>query len=285
MEWLDYMNAALDYIEENLSVKINMDKVAEKAACSPYNFQRMFSFITGVTLATYIRRRCMTAAALELLHSNDNIIDVAFKYGYESPVSFSRTFYSIHKIAPSEAKREGANMELYPKISFQISIKGDVPMKFRIEKMNGFTLAGISREFTCVNGENFEKIPQMWQEFNTTNLGDVVFNMNHRELEETYGVCYDFNFEADKFRYMIAAKPEGEIPEGCEVVVVPELTWVKFECRGAHQIQEVFKRMYTEWFPTSGYEHADGPEIEWYSTDDPTTSDYHCEVWVPIKKL
>lgn len=284
MNWLDYMNAALDYIEENLSIKMDIDQIAAKAGCSTYNFQRMFSFIADMTLAQYIRRRCMTCAALELSQKKTSVIDIAMKYGYDSPVSFARAFQSIQGMSPAEARKEGTSLKLYPKISFQISIKGAVAMNYRIEKMGAFRLAGVSREISMVGGENFTTIPKMWEEFCEDGTCNTIFSMNHREQEEMYGVCYGFDYKDEKFRYMIAAKPECDIPQECEVLEVPSFTWVKFECQGVSNIQDVFKRMNQEWFPTSGYEHADGPEIEWYPIGDMSKEDYKCEVWVPIQK-
>ncbi|HKL79211.1 MAG TPA: GyrI-like domain-containing protein [Mobilitalea sp.] len=285
MNWLDLMNAALDYIEENLNIRMNYEIVAAKAGCSSYNFQRMFSFITGVSLAAYVRRRCITLAAQELAQSDISVIDVALKYGYDSPTSFARAFHSIQEMAPFEAKKEGAGLKLYPKITFQISIKGDEPMKYHIEKMQGFKLAGVSREITTVNGENFKLVPKMWEDICSDGTCERISNMNGHEKEEMYGVCYDFHFSEEKFRYMVAVKPEGKIPKEYEELNIPSATWVKFESKGAKGIQDIFKRVYTEWFPTSGYEHAGGPEIEWYSTDDKDSPDYRCEVWFPITPL
>jgi AraC family transcriptional regulator len=283
MEWLEAMNASLDYIEENLSIDIDYGKVAAKAGCSSYNFQRMFSFIADMTLATYIRRRCMTVAAQELSKSDVSVIDTALKYGYDSPVSFARAFSSTHGITPAQARKEGTKLKLYPRISFQISIKGAEAMRYRMEKMKGFKLAGISKEITTVDGKNYQMIPRMWDEVFSNGTGELICGMNGNEKEEMYGVCYNFMFGDEKFRYMIAVQPEKDIPEGLEVLDIPEYNWVKFECEGIAGIQDVFKRIYSEWFPTSGYEHEDGPELEWYSTDDIKSPNYRCEVWIPVK--
>lgn len=282
MEWLGYMNAALDYIEDNLSIKVDIEKVASKAGCSSYNFQRMFSFIADVTLAAYIRRRCMTAAAMELSKNQCSVIDLALKYGYDSPVSFARAFYQIHGITPQEARIKGAKLSLYPRISFQISIKGASVMKYRIEQMDGFTLAGISKKISTKNGENFTLVPKMWEDAVHDGSYEKLYGINHREQEETFGVCYDMHFQEEWFRYMIAIRPMTEISKDYEVLNVPAGLWVKFETDGVNGIQNVFKRMFTEWFPTSGYEHADGPEIELYPIGDMNSDDYKCEVWIPI---
>ena len=143
MEWVDKMNAALNYIEDNLTENIDFEEVARRACCSSYNFQRMFSFITDTSLAEYIRRRRMSVAALDLQKSDAKVIDVAMKYGYESPISFSRAFSKVHGITPKDAKKSGATLKIYPKISFQISIKGEIPMNYRIETKPAFDVFGI----------------------------------------------------------------------------------------------------------------------------------------------
>jgi len=92
MDSLKEMNEALNYIEENLDGEVDFKKVARLALCSEYHFQRMFSFLAGVSLSEYIRRRRLTLAAFELNNSNIRIIDLAVKYGYKSADSFTRAF-------------------------------------------------------------------------------------------------------------------------------------------------------------------------------------------------
>lgn len=90
MDWLDRMNGVMDYIEANLTQDISYDAIARLACCGSYHFQRMFPFITGLSLSEYIRRRRLTAAAFELQATDTKIIDVSMKYGYDSPEAFSR---------------------------------------------------------------------------------------------------------------------------------------------------------------------------------------------------
>lgn len=106
MEWIDKMNAALDYIEENLTDTIDYEAIAQKACCSSYNFQRMFSFIADVSLAEYIRRRRLTQAGFDLQKTDSIVLDIALKYGYDSPISFSRAFQNLHGLTPSEARKK-----------------------------------------------------------------------------------------------------------------------------------------------------------------------------------
>lgn len=284
MEWIDKMNAALDYIEDNLENKIDYDVIAMKACCSSYNFQRIFSFIADVSLGEYIRRRRLTKAALELQQENSKILDIALKYHYDSPVSFSRAFTALHGIKPSEAKKEGVTLKSYPRISFKISIKGVEEMNYRIEKGKGFKLVGKKKNVATKNGESFIQIPKFWNESCEDGTCDKLMELCDDSNKIMYGVCY--NFGTDEFDYMIAVNSNKNVEGKYEVLDVPELTWVKFECRGKmpEAQQNVWKRIFTEWLPNSGYDHDEGPEIEWYSNGDMNSDNYISEIWIPIKK-
>lgn len=142
MDWITKMNAAMDYIEAHISDEIDLEVLASKAYCSSFNFQRMFSFITDIGVAEYIRRRRLTQAALDLQNTNQNILDIAIKYGYENQTSFGRAFKQLHGITPIEAKKPGVKLKAYPRLYFQISIKGDKSMDYRIEHREAFSVFG-----------------------------------------------------------------------------------------------------------------------------------------------
>ena len=108
MEWLKKLGAAVAYIENNLDGEISYDEAARIACCSPYYFQRVFSYVSGVSLAEYIRRRKMTQAAFDLQRTDSMVLDVALKYGYSSPTSFNRAFQKVHGIAPTAARTAGS---------------------------------------------------------------------------------------------------------------------------------------------------------------------------------
>lgn len=163
MDWLDKMNAALRYIEENLTEDIDFAEVARLACCSQYHFTRMFAFIAGVTLSEYIRRRRLTLAAFELTDKNVRIIDVAIKYGYSSPDSFTRAFQSLHGVTPSEARNSGHSLKAYPPMTFHISIKGGSSMNYRIVEKEAFRIVGYKKRVPLIyNGVNPE-IASMWE--------------------------------------------------------------------------------------------------------------------------
>src|SRR5699024_2863379 len=144
------MNDALSFIEENLTNRIESHEVAKRALCSEYHFKRMFSFLAGVTLSEYIRRRRLTFAAFELNNSDFTIIDIAMKYGYNSPDSFTRAFKTLHGITPSEAKSNGHTIKAYPRMTVHLSIKGGIEMNYRIEEKEAFRIVGIKKRVPII---------------------------------------------------------------------------------------------------------------------------------------
>ena len=189
MEWLKRMNDALSYLEDNLDEHIDYPKLAKIACTSVYNFQRMFSFITDVSLSEYIRRRRLTLAAFELQNSSIKVIDLALKYGYESPEAFTRAFLNVHGVTPTLARNKGVQLKAYPRLSFHISIKGDVEMNYKIEQKDAFTVFGVEGIFTTENGENLKTIPKFWyDEFHKGTL-DKIIKATGEDWNNRYGLA------------------------------------------------------------------------------------------------
>ena len=161
MDWLSHLNDALGYIEDNLDGDIDLDKVAQIACCSSFHFQRMFSYMAGVPLSEYIRRRRMTMAAFDL-QNGEKVIDIALKYGYDSPTAFNRAFQSVHGAAPSAARQEGVNLKAYHPISFKITIRGETEMNYRIEQKEAIRIVGVKLETTWTpeKQESFTEVPR-----------------------------------------------------------------------------------------------------------------------------
>lgn len=295
MDWLQRMNGAISYIEENLAGDIDFEEAAKIACCSSYHFQRMFSFITDVPMSEYIRRRRLTMAAFELQNSTIKIIDLALKYGYDSPNSFTRAFQNLHGVTPTSARDRGVELKAYPRISFHISIKGDVEMNYRIEEKGSFKVLGVEEIIETTNGSNFIRIPKFWEESfeNGTldRLDKVTVASPIKGLCNSNAImCYRHTGE-NTFPYMIGVIDfEGStaVPEDLVSVEVPPFTWVIFRTEEhkpsetTEKIQAIWKRIFPEWFPNSGYEHAPGPELELYyeSGEDRCYS----EVWIPVVK-
>lgn len=283
MDWLTGLNNALDYIEENLDGEIDLRQAAKLACCSFYHFTRMFGYITGVPLAEYVRRRRLSAAALALSGGKVKVMELALRYGYDSPTAFNRAFKALHGINPSAARLPGANLKSYPRICFQISIKGDVAMNYRIEEKPEFGIVGFKKWVSLADGENLREIPKMWAEL-TAEKCKQVCALAEGEPAGMLGVCADMYDNG--FDYYIAVAGNKPAPQGMARKVIPAATWAVFEAVGAmpHAIQEVWQRIYTEWLPNSGYTHANLPELEVYPKGDNTSADYRCEVWIPVEK-
>lgn len=295
MDWLERMNGAMDYIEGHLASDIDYEEAARIACCSSYHFQRMFSFITDVPLSEYIRRRRLTLAAFELQENGTKVIDVAMKYGYDSPNSFTRAFQSLHGVTPSSARDKGVQLKAYPRMSFHITIKGDVEMNYKIEQKAAFKLFGVETIINMTNGSNFSEIPKFWEKCHQDGIIEKLdsFEMPRYEsglCKVNSAMCYR-NTGGDTFPYMIGIvdlNNKLKAPDGLTVVNIPACTWAIFRSEehgfedGAEKIQAVWKRIFPEWFPTSGYEHAESAELE--MTYEKGNDRFFSEVWIPVVK-
>lgn len=264
---------------------LRIEEIAAVAYVSPFHFQRMFSMLTGVTVADYIRKRRLTLAAQELAISNIRVLDVALKYGYDSPESFAKAFRKAHGLTPSAAREPGVQLKAFPRLSFHLSLKGDQEMDYKIVNKEAFTVIGKSMEVTCKDGENFRRIPQFWNECNEDGTSDKLIEFGLRE--EWLGICMNMNMETEMLSYWIGVEADASTdPQAYETTVVPAATWAVFKSVGAmpDAIQGVWQRIFQEWFPGTGYEHTGGPEFELYPPGDTSAEDYVCEIWIPVVK-
>ena len=232
MEWLKHMNDALAYIEDNLDSEISMEKASQLACCSQYHFQRMFSYIIGVPLSEYIRRRRLTKAALDL-QKGDKVIEVALRYSYESPTAFNRAFQSVHGIPPSLAGKPDTILKAFPRVSFKITIKGVLEMEYRIVEKEGFRAVGVRTDMSSDMEENFKKITPFWTE--TINNG-LVKQIAEMMNSEPYGLLAVSTSNEDNKggNYYICASTDRPVPDGMFEVNVPKHTWAIFPGSG-HQ--------------------------------------------------
>lgn len=285
MELLERFNNVMDYVEENIDGEIRFEEAARIAYCSVFHFQRMFAYITGILFSEYIRRRRMTCAAFDL-QNDEKVIDVALKYGYDSPTAFNRAFKSVHGVPPSMAKELGVTLKNYPRFSFRISIIGDTEMNYRIEKREEFRIVGVKERCSMNVEESFKQVPLFWQKTNERGVIPELCELMNGKPEGVLGICA--GMDGESFDYYIAVVSDKKIPAGKDFVeyTVPAGTWAVFECVGPmpKAIQELEKRIVTEWLPNSGYEYADAPDIEVYPNSDTNSPDYRCEVWFPVKR-
>ena len=288
MDWVKQLNEAINYIEENLAGEISYDTVSRIACCSTYNFQRMFSYIADKPLSEYIRSRRLTLAAFDLLNSKEKIVDISLKYGYESQDAFSRAFKSFHGVLPSSVRNDTVQLKSCPKLSFQISIKGENHMNYQIEQWPAFSVMGI--EHAIKTPTAFDVIPQIWENaWRNGEMTNFIENFPDYRPAGFLGIAIGGQWgNSDEMNYMIAVTNHVDVPEckhvppldGMTEFSLPAATWAIFEANGElpDATQKIYKQFYTEWLPNSGYSLADLPAIECYMQEN------RQEVWIAIIK-
>ena len=281
MEWIDHLNQAIDYLEEHISEEISYEEAARVAGCSAYHFQRMFTYLAGAPLSEYIRRRRMSLAAVDLRSGDEKIIDIALKYGYSSPTAFNRAFQGVHGVSPSAARKGGCSLKSYPPIRFKIIIKGVEEMNYRIEERGPIRILGVSQPLHRDMEQNFSIVPEMWNRASADGTIPKLASVMDGQPMGLLGVCAGGS--AEQWRYFIAVASSAPAGEGLEESLIPAATWAVFPGAGTNlAIQELERRVITEWLPTSGYEYADAPDIEVYLNPDPENARF--EVWIPVVK-
>lgn len=280
MEWISQLNDTVNYIEQHLTNEIDYDALAKIACCSQFHYQRMFAYMAGVPLSEYIRRRRMSRAAVDL-QNGEKIVDVALKYGYSSPTSFNRAFQGIHGVAPSMAKEHGVSLKTFSPISFKIIIQGVEEMNYRIEQKEAFRIVGVSKPLDKEIENNFKEVPEMWGKAASDGTIETLAPLMNSDPMGVLGVSVCN--EKEQWRYYIAVSTTAQAIGKFEEYTVPAATWAIFSGEGTGMsIQELEKRIFTEWLPTSGYEYGNAADIEVYLDPDPQNTKY--EVWMPVVK-
>lgn len=284
MEWLKNLSSAIEYIDNHLDKEISFEEAARIACCSTYYFQRMFSYVAGISLSGYIRRRRMSQAAFELQQTDKKVLDIALKYGYTSPTSFNRAFQSVHGITPAAAKNKGSILYAYPPIKFSVKITGGSPMSYHITEKGPIRFVGIRTPLTENMEENQRVVPGFWSDTLRGNLFPDLCLLSNEDPKGILGISVYQN--PDNIFYYIAAATNMETPAQMDTYEIPAATWVIFENDGPFKenVQDVFRRFYTEWLPFSGYEHAGLPDIEVYPAIPGKPIHGHSEVWIALKK-
>lgn len=295
MEWLTSIRKAIEYMEEHLEENICAQDVADQVYLSPFFLQRGFSLMTGYGLGEYIRNRRLYQAALDLQSTEDKVIDIALRYGYETPESFTKAFSRFHGATPSQV-RGGAGITPFFPLKITISIQGGKQMDFKIAPMFPFKVIGFQKVFD--NETAYEEIPKYWDEICekyacNVYAGNAPANPYEQALVDNgigeYGVCID-DIGGGRFRYLIAGKyTGGEVPEGMVLYEFPRGDWAVFNCIGPipEALQSVNTRIFREWLPGNpDYELCGNATVEWYDcvNGEKTDPDFHSAIWVPVRK-
>ena len=284
MEWVESISKGIEYIETHITEDLKAEDIAREVCISSFYFQKGFSMLCGFTVAEYIRQRRLTLAASELVSTDNRIIDIAMKYGYDSPDSFTKAFTRFHGSTPTAGRRNGGRIKSFAPLKINVSLKGGYTMDYKIVEKDAFTVLASARKFKYESCK--EEIPKFWQEHYESGKGQVVCGM--------YGINIDESMGCDEFEYLIADdyNPSDDIPEGFITRVIPKHTWAVFSCKGPmpNAMQDINQKIFSEWLPNcKDYEIAEGYNIEKYTDmkDYPKgTQDenYYSELWIPVKK-
>lgn len=287
MDTMARMNEALRYIEKNLGGEIDFAEAARVAGCSEYHFRRMFSSLAGVPLGEYVRRRRLSAAASELTGGGARVIDVALKYGYESPDAFSRAFQAMHGVAPSHVGKNKTSLKAFPPMTFQLTVRGGNLMEYRIVEKGAFVIVGFKKRITM----QFEGVNPQMDSIVRKLTSEVVSELKSLCDTEPSGILSvsanfaDRTVEGSELDQYMGVATTKSAPPHYDALPVEPSAWAVFTAVGPFPkaLQNVWAGIYAEWFPTSGYELTRGPEILWNEGPDTSKPDFRSEIWIPVK--
>lgn len=296
MEWMETLKRTIAYLENHLLDEDPVEDAARAAAFSPLYLQKGFKLVTGYSMGEYVRNRRLYLAGLEAVAGREKVIEMAYRYGYETPESFSKAFSRFHGVSPAQLKQCPERLVPFLPLRIKLTIQGGHGMDYTVEKLEELQLIGLERKFSAET--SYADIPKFWDEFMKTVCvplwnGKAPGNALEKAVCECnigeFGVCVDDCGVPGQFRYLIAGRYDGrEVPDGLTVVTLPAMEWAKFRCSGPmpEALQSVNTKIFQEWLPGNPeFEVAWGANIEWYSTEmDTSAPDYESEIWVPVKR-
>ncbi len=282
MNMLMMMNEVISYVEDHLESEIDCEEITKISGYSWFYLQRLFTGIVGITLSEYVRRRRMTLAAAEVMSSGIRVLDLAMKYGYESADSFSRAFRTVHGVSPSEARKEKGTLKMYQPMSFVISVKGEKELAYRIESRDEMRIVGLIRHFKAPENNELD-VSMFWNKIHSDGSYDRIANLADGDIQGVHGFIHVIDNET--VDYIIAAFSKQEVPEDMEAYTILKSKWAIFEGKGSvgAAIDGLWKRIYSEWLPSTRYTHAETIEIECFQYgDNKNDEDFKFEIWIPI---
>lgn len=283
MEWNEKLQEIIDYVENHLQRKeemIDSEEISKIAGCSFGFFQKVFSYMNGISFAEYIRSRKLTLAGYDLKSTDLKVIDISYKYGYDSPTSFTKAFQLFHGVSPREARNRDVVLQVVPKM--QVSERREYSWK--LEQKEGFRLVGKRIIVSCEDNLHFRKIPEFWNECQRDGTFAKLISMDTAVPKGIFGLFGTYEEQSSEMEYSIMARSDQELPQGFTEVNIPGATWAIFDCRGSvpQAIQKGWQYLNEEWLVKYPFQHAQCPEIEWYSNGNAYDSDYLSQIWIPV---
>ena len=295
MNWADVINETLRYLEDNIMTVQSPKEVAMSVHVSTSYLQNSFQMITGYTIGEYVRSRRLYLAAMDLLEKDEKIIDIAQKYGYETPESFTKAFTRFHGVAPSVAREGNTKLVLFNPLVIKLTVDGGKNMEYKIVQTEAKKFIALVRSFKTeiINDEANHEVADFWAECNANQMLSPIWMLREDGKRDLYGLCSPTTEDSDTFEYgigIIVDKDTAEYDEeelkkaGFRIWNVNPGTYVVFECKGENGdcIAKTWTQFYKEFLPQSGYEAAEETDYELYF--DSGHDDLFCELWIPVKK-
>lgn len=291
MDWITGIQRAIDYVEAHITEPIDYEEAAKQAYSSSFHFQRIFSILCGYTLGSYIRMRRLSLAGNELASSEIRVIDAAYKYGYDSPESFSRAFTRFHGVSPSQAKQDGAALKSFSPLSVKLILDGGTMINYRVEKKDAFQIICKKKQIPSKSELTVEEIRQFWQECGTDGTIQAVCRYipeNNIFPKCIVGASFGKDASDTEFPYAIGAHYNGMpvTDPNLSVEEIPAHTYLVFPCVGQmpESFQKLYHQIYSEFLPTSEYQPCGGTDFEAYPSADVNDPGYTCEFWIAVEK-
>lgn len=292
---IQFIQQAISYMEEHIYEDIHYTDIAKSVHMSGYNFHRTFSFITGMTANEYLRSRRLTLAAQELQTTALSVTDAAYKYGYESPESFSKAFSRFHGSTPKQAKQKGAKLHLFNPLVIKISLEGGNIMDYRMEHRGQQQFIAIVRAFPIeiINDDNDHSIPDFWTECGARHLIDRLKSLRPEGQRDLYGLCSPTKDNETHFDYGIGiiydkdtdvTGLDGLLADGYTLWKTEPAEYAVFKCFGPDGdcLGETWSKFHKEFAPQTGYTQTDDTDYEIYF--ERSEPNLFCELWVPVQK-
>jgi len=283
MNWSEVMNEISDYVEQHLQrdmPEIDHDEISNIAKCSFSFFQKVFAYMNVLSFAEYIRFRKLTLAGYDLKSSRIRIIDLSYKYGYDSPTSFTKAFQKFHGFSPSEAWKDESKLRVFPRFS----IDANAVYTWHLETKKELRLIGKSWTVSTKENQHYKQIPELWNNCQINGTYTLLVNCDRASIKGMFGLFGAIDSWNETIEYSIMVESSDPLPEGCSELFLPVNTWAIFNCYGKvpEAIHKGWQYLNNEWLVKYPFKHAQLPEIEWYGLGEKDSNDYLSQIWMPI---
>lgn len=283
MEWNEKLQAIIDYIEEHLQCRqepINEIEISQMAGCSYSFFLKVFSYMNNISFAEYIRLRKLTLAGYDLKSTKDKVVEISYKYGYNSPTSFTKAFTQFHGVSPSAARNSNVTLQVYPKMQLHKKKK----YLWHIERHETMRCIGYKTTISSLHNRAMQEIPAFIHACQGNGIFAKLLSFDTAKTKGMFSMFNAFDKVQKQMTYTIMVQSHQPIEPPFHEIIIPSASWVIFNCYGPvpKSIQDGWSYLHNEWVMNYPFEHAQCPELEWYSPGNAYDKNYHSQIWIPI---